>query len=179
MSPLTDLSTLDQFAAEPFPPEWPTDVRTFYSPVDDVHGVLMAVISSASESIDVAMYGFDDASLVAALVAAMKDPAITVRLTLDRSQASGAHEKELLAAAGLTTTDISVGTSEKGGIMHLKAGVIDGTVLFDGSTNWSDSGEDQQDNQLRVAVSPVECARLSSRIDTIHAYQLAHPKGTP
>ena len=174
--PLTDISVLDQFAAVPFSPGYPTDRRTFFSPVDDVHTALVYIIGAAVTSLDIAMYGFDDQDLVNILVPKMQDPNIAVRLTLDSSQANGVHEKQLLATTGLVNTDISVGTSEKDAIMHLKAGVIDGTVYFSGSTNWSASGEEKQDNQLTVAISPIECIQLSARIDAIHAYQLANPK---
>ena len=61
--PLDDLSVLDQFAAVPFPPDQPVDRRTFYAPIDDVHGALVYVIESAQRSIVVAMYGFDDDEL--------------------------------------------------------------------------------------------------------------------
>jgi phosphatidylserine/phosphatidylglycerophosphate/cardiolipin synthase-like enzyme len=174
--PLSDISVLDTYAAAPFAPGYPTDRRTFFSPVDQIHQCLVDIIGMAQTSLDLAMYGFDDDDLCTALIAAMANPAISVRLTLDSSQSSGVHEKALLAQNGLNSNDISIGTSEKGAIMHLKSGVIDGTVLFTGSTNWSASGEGQQDNQLTVAISPVECVQLSARIDAIHAYQVANPK---
>ena len=173
--PLSDITVLDQYRQRPLIPGLPSDRRTLFSPVDDVHAALVFVISSAQVSLDIAMYGFDDEELCKALITAMQNPAIRVRLTLDSSQATGAHEKALLATPGLVNSDISVGTSEKGAIMHLKAGVVDGTVLFTGSTNWSGSGEAAQDNQLTVALSTAECVELSQRIDGIHAYQLAHP----
>ena len=58
--------------------------------------------------------------------------------------------------------------------MHLKSGVIDGTVVFTGSTNWSDSGEEKQDNSLTVVISPAEASQFSARFSAIHAYQKGH-----
>ena len=174
--PLSDLSVLDQFAATPFAPGYPVTRRTFFSPVDQVHACLVYIISSATTSLDIAMYGFDDQDLLNALIQKMADPSISVRLTLDRSQSTGAYEKALLSQSGINNNDVSIGTSEKGAIMHLKAGAIDGTILFTGSTNWSNSGEADQDHQLTVAISPAECAQLTNRINAIHAYQLAHQK---
>lgn len=174
--PLADISVLDQFAAAPVAPGYPLDRRTLFSPVDQVHGALVYLIGAATTSLDVAMYALDDPGLVGALIAQMQNPNVAVRLTLDSSQADGMHEKLLLTTPGIVSTDISVGTSERGDLMHLKAGVIDGTVLFTGSTNFSTSAEESQDNQLTVAISPAECAQLSARISVIHTFQQAHQR---
>jgi phosphatidylserine/phosphatidylglycerophosphate/cardiolipin synthase-like enzyme len=173
------LSDLDQYALDPTvfkAPGYPADRVTLYSPVDNVHEALVAIISSATKSLDIAMYGFDDQDLVSTIIQKMADPAILVRLTLDSSQATGVHEKQLLADQGFVNADVSVGTSEKGAIMHLKAGVVDGLIKFDGSTNWSGSGEEMQDNQLTVSFNAAESAQLSARIDVIHTYQLTEAK---
>ena len=60
---LSSLTALDQFKAAPFPPGYPDTTRTFYSPVDQVHEALKALLTSANKSIVVAMYGYDDPEL--------------------------------------------------------------------------------------------------------------------
>jgi len=60
--------------------------------------------------------------------------------------------------------------------MHLKLMMIDGTVLATGSTNWSDSAEHLQDNELTVSISPARAAEARMRIDAIHAHMLAKKK---
>jgi len=171
---LADISVLDQFADLPVPPGYPTDRRTLFSPVDRVHDALLFILGSAQTSIDLAMYAFTDPALVTTLTQAATH-GVSVRLTLDSSQFKDDDERvklaSLLSAAGV---DVSIGTSEKGAIMHLKSGVVDGTVYFTGSTNWSDSGEELQDNSLSVAISPAEAAQFTARFSAIHAYQ----KGT-
>jgi phosphatidylserine/phosphatidylglycerophosphate/cardiolipin synthase-like enzyme len=170
--PLVDLTILDQFKATPFPPGYPTDVRTLYSPVDDLKGALLYLIHSARQEICVAMYGLDDAELAGALKVQLADPAVHVQLTLDSSQAGGPHERALLAAEGFPNSSIAIGRSEKGAIMHLKMMVIDGTVLVTGSTNWSAGGEHLQDNELTVAIHPARAAEARIRIGEIHAHML-------
>jgi len=170
---LFSLTNLDQYAATPFPPDWPTDRRSYYSPVDDVHGALVALIGSAAESLAIAMYGFDDQELADAIHEKLADPSVFVALTLDSSQAGGVHERAILSQESYPNSVIAVGRSEKGQIMHLKAGVVDGRYVFDGSTNWSHSGEALQDNQLTICDNRAQAHRLRTRIDAIHAHMLS------
>lgn len=175
--PLTDLSVLDQFAAAPFAPGYPPDRRTLFSPDDQVHAALGFILASAQSTLDIAMYAFTDPDLCEALAAAAA-AGVKVRATLDSSQFVDDGERTKLATfLGAAGVDVSIGTSEKGAIMHLKSGIVDGTVVFTGSTNWSLSGEEQQDNSLTVVISPAEAAQFAARFDVIHAYQLANPKG--
>ena len=60
---LSSLTQLDQYKAASFPPGYPDSTRTFYSPVDQVHEALKALLASANKSIVVAMYGYDDPEL--------------------------------------------------------------------------------------------------------------------
>lgn len=170
--PLTDLSVLDRFAAAPFPPGYAKDRRRFYSPIDDVHGVLATVISSARRSLFVAMYGYDDDDL-AAIVAQLLDEQVAVQLTLDSSQAAGVHERAILAQERYPASSVAIGRSERGAIMHLKQAVIDGVIVVSGSTNWSDSGETKQDNELLVIADPADAAIVTARLTAIHANMLA------
>jgi hypothetical protein len=75
-----------------------------------------------------------------------RDPQITMLITLDKSQASGQHEKALLAsdlASNPTAynTSFVIGESATRQISHTKGFVADGKVAAEGSTNWSGSGE--------------------------------------
>ena len=170
--PLADLSSLDDFITGGELPGSDPNYRALYSPTDDVHGALKFIISSAQRSLVVAMYGFDDQELADIIKAKLQDPNVYVQLTLDSSQASGVHEKTILSSEAYPSSSISVGTSEKGAIMHLKSGVIDGAVVFQGSTNWSAGGEGTQDNDLIVQIDAGQAATLTTRIAAIHTYQL-------
>src|ERR1039458_1544362 len=136
--PLDDLSVLNQFAAAPFPPGTKPDRRTFYSPVDDVHGCLVYVLKQAQSSLVLAMYGFDDDELAGVLKEKLQAENVYVQLTLDSSQAGGVHEKKLLTDEAFPLSSVAVGRSERGAIMHMKEIVIDSSVLVTGSTNRSE-----------------------------------------
>lgn len=168
---LVTLDILDKYKISPFPPGYPPNIRTFYSPVDDVHAVLVDLIASASNSLVIALYGYDDDALDAAIYSAVTSENIYVQMSLDKTQASGVHEHELLTKwlADGVGNSIAIGHSERGGaIMHLKMVIIDGLDVITGSTNWSTSGETLQDNALVVVRDSLVAAEARARIDIIH-----------
>jgi phosphatidylserine/phosphatidylglycerophosphate/cardiolipin synthase-like enzyme len=165
------LHDLDFFrAAGPTPSAYPANQRTLYAPLDNVHGALKVMLSSARQSLVVSMYGYDDPDLDAIIQAKLDDPRVFVQLNLDRSQAGGVHERAILGAwddADLASS-VAIGSSERGAISHLKMAVIDGRFVVTGSTNWSDGGESKQDNALVVIEDALVAAEARARLDRIH-----------
>lgn len=171
--PVNPLDTLTQFKAGGWPHDYPPHVRVLYAPVDDVHGALLHLVESATTSLIVALYGFDDQELADVIRTKLADPTCYVQLTLDSSQAAGVHEREILAAENYPASSIAIGRSESGAIMHLKRIVLDGLITIGGSTNWSASGEGKQDNELTVVADRAVAAEARARIDQIHAHMLS------
>ena len=169
------ITDLDGFMVVPPPTGSLEAVRSFYSPIDDVHSVLKAIIGSAQHSVVVSMFGFDDDELAAMLDGALKNPAMYVQITLDSSQAGGAHEKSLLTkyAHEMTGNSVAIGRSEKGAIVHRKMVIVDGLWWIGGSTNWSVSGESQQDNELTVIRDAMHCTKARTVLDIAHDHILA------
>jgi phosphatidylserine/phosphatidylglycerophosphate/cardiolipin synthase-like enzyme len=158
-----------QAAVGEFPTNTPANVVTLFAPDDDVHGALMTLISSARQSLVVAMYGFDDEPVARVIGGKMQDPHMFVQLSFDSSQAGGVHERVLLEKMKFPGNMVAYGRSERGAIMHMKMFIIDGRFVGGGSTNWSDGGEDKQDNHLTIIDDATHAARARAKIDLIHA----------
>jgi phosphatidylserine/phosphatidylglycerophosphate/cardiolipin synthase-like enzyme len=160
---------------------YPDDQRTFFSPRDDVHGLLVALLGSAQHSIVVNMFGYDDDELNKIIQAKLADEHVYVQMSLDRSQAGGVHEKQILARWNNDAfgNSIAIGTSSvHNAISHLKVVIIDGVYTVKGSTNWSLSGEQQQDNELTLSRNAVIAAETRAVLDLNHDFMLKQMVGT-
>ena len=195
--------TLDDLAPytveQAFGPTASPDFRVFYVGRDDVHGVLMHLFTRVSLSVTMNMFGYDDDDLNNVLMGLVKNPSVMVQVTLDKSQASGAHEKVILGSdvaqdAQGWANDFAVGESSTSQISHTKGGVLDGIVAFEGSTNWSSSGEGTginltaakqapgfkaQNNTLAVYVNSYEIAKFAARLHYEHAVAVSQPRSNP
>jgi len=123
---------------------------------------------------------------------------VMVQVTLDKTQASCPTEKTILSSdvgqdAPGFANDFAVGNSSTGQISHTKGGILDGIVAFEGSTNWSSSGEGTgislnaakqasgfkaQNNTLAVYVNPYEIAKFAARLDYEHGVAASQPQPT-
>ena len=105
---------LAQYKAEGrFLDGYPDDERTFFAPRDKIHELLVALLGSAQHSIVVNMFGYDDDELNSIIESKLNDAHVYVQMSLDRSQASGAHEKQILAKWNNDAfgNSIAIGTS--------------------------------------------------------------------
>jgi phosphatidylserine/phosphatidylglycerophosphate/cardiolipin synthase-like enzyme len=160
---------------------YPDDERTFFAPRDDVHGLLVALLGSAQHSIVVNMFGYDDDELNKIIQGKLADEKIYVQMSLDRSQSTGAHEKQILASWSNDAfgNSIAIGTSSvHNAISHLKIVIVDGVYTVKGSTNWSLSGEQQQDNELSLNRNAVIAAETRAILDLNHDFMLKQMVGT-
>ena len=98
---------------------------------------LLTLINNANTSLDMAIYGLNRQSIVAALIAA-HNRGVTVRVVGDDEAATASYQPyyQMLTDAGIpivTDTSLSI-------IQHNKFLVVDGQTVWTGSTNWTDTG---------------------------------------
>jgi hypothetical protein len=200
------LAVLGQFTPEGTLTHGHGDHYLFFVGRDDVHSILHYLISRETLAFRCNMFGFADPELNDDIMTLMRNPSVHVSLSLDRVQASGAHEKALLAEDAKLDSEtfaesVVVMTSATHDIDHTKGGVLSGQGIgFEGSVNWSASGEGTgvslkadvknpkgyhaQNNTLLVSTNPVFLSRFAARLDVEHQIGLAQAakrlaKGTP
>jgi phosphatidylserine/phosphatidylglycerophosphate/cardiolipin synthase-like enzyme len=141
----------------------------------------VALLGSAQHSIVVNMFGYDDDELNKIIQSKLADANVFVQMSLDRSQATGAHEKQILASWNNNAfgNSIAIGTSSvHNAISHLKIVIIDGVYTVKGSTNWSLSGEQEQDNELSLSRNAVIAAETRAVLDLNHDFMLKQMGGS-
>jgi hypothetical protein len=172
-----------------FPPDASDDHRLFYVGRDDVHGILMYLFGMVTQSIYLNMFGYDDDALNRLIMDSVENANVLTVITLDKSQAGGVHEKAILASDAAQDpaayqAHFAIGQSETHQISHTKGGVLDGVVGFEGSTNWSASGEGTipvtgtrkaQNNTLLVFTDPR--SMLSFKDELVHEHQVVVAQG--
>lgn len=139
----------------------------YYSPESNLEKIDIAMLDQAKQSIDIAMYAFTDKPIAYALARAA-DRGVRIRLYRDATQIrdKGDADGFLSRIQGI---QIRIKSNNSYNIMHLKAYVIDGYLLREGSANWSPAGEGawhkyygrvhhdgvhQQDNDLFLTTDP-------------------------
>jgi phosphatidylserine/phosphatidylglycerophosphate/cardiolipin synthase-like enzyme len=171
-----DLTQRYRAGGRPWPTGYPDDQRSFFSPVDGdgIHRLLVDLVTGAEHSLVLNMYGYADVAVDTEIQAKATDARVYVQMSLDSSQAAGAHEREILArwnhdAVG---TSIAIGRSARNAISHLKVLIVDGLYVVTGSTNFSISGETLQDNQLLLIRNALVAAQYRSILDVTHDLML-------
>jgi hypothetical protein len=166
------------------------DHYLFFVGRDDVHSILLYLVQHETLEFDLNMFGYDDEELNQAILDLFKNPGVFVQISLDRSQASGVHEKGIIAADKAKdpkdfSSSFCILESATGQISHTKGGVLLGQgIWFEGSTNWSASGEGTgislkadvknpsgfkaQNNTLLVSTNPVGLNRFRTQLAAEH-----------
>jgi phosphatidylserine/phosphatidylglycerophosphate/cardiolipin synthase-like enzyme len=147
-----------------------------FSPPEDLERLDLYRLEHARLSMDIAMYSFTDKPLADELIKLALE-GVEIRIYRDREQ----YDNEQRNAAqhhDQSTTDmfrsehniqVRVKASGRHDLMHLKAYLIDGVLLRDGSANWSPAGEKVQDNNARFTNNPVEIRFFSDAFEQMWA----------
>lgn len=189
------LAVLGQFTPEGKLTPGYGDHYLFFVGRDDCHGILHYLIPQEKQYFRLNMFGYDDEELNQDILGLFNDQNVHVQVSLDKSQASGVHEKKIIAAnqqndAEEFSTSFCILQSQTHQISHTKGGVMSSLgMFFEGSMNWSASGEGTgiqlkpginsipgfkaQNNTLLVSVNPVALRRFADQLDVEHKIGLA------
>jgi len=116
-----------------------------FSPGGNCANVLIKWINQASKSVHVLIYSFTLDNVRDALIQA-KNRGVDVKIVFDEEQARGqGSEYSNLKAAGV---DVRVDTGS--GLMHDKVAIIDSHIIITGSFNWSQAGNQENNENLIV-----------------------------
>jgi len=178
-----------------FSPSDSPDYRVLYVGRDDVHGALAYVLSRCTRTLVFNQFGYDDDALDAQIVRLIEDDDVSVVGTLDKSQAGGVHEKKILAAwTPQVRASFAVGQSATRQISHTKGGVLDSILAWEGSTNWSASGEGAgiglhgeanqtgykaQNNTCTFHIHPLQVARFAQELHEEHLVAVCQEHKAP
>jgi phosphatidylserine/phosphatidylglycerophosphate/cardiolipin synthase-like enzyme len=143
-----------------------------FSPTEDIERIDFARIDQAKSSVDIAMYAFTDRYLAEELKK-LAERGVKIRIYRDQEQyeqeqrQATKHEND--STTSMLTGEPNVQIRVKGHreLMHLKAYLVDGTVLRDGSANWSPSGEKRQDNNAHFTADPALAASFHRDFETM------------
>lgn len=166
------------------------DHYLFFVGRDDVHSILLHLIQLETLGLKMNMFGYDDQELNDAILTLFKSPSVQVQISLDKSQSGGVHEQQIIKADRQKdpqdfSSSFTILESATGQISHTKGGILVSQGLwFEGSTNWSASGEGTgvslhanvqnpagfkaQNNTLLVSSNPVGLSRFSHQLDVEH-----------
>ena len=143
----------------------PVEIR--YAPASDLERIDLALLGSATRSIDMAAYLVTDALLIEALADAARR-GVRVRLYLDGAEEAsgpgfGGRARGLRGARGIEVRLKPPGSE----IMHLKSYCVDGQVLRSGSANFTVWGLKREDDDLVVIREASAIAAFERTFDTI------------
>lgn len=146
-------------------------VEVFYSPAQDLETIDLAELSKATKSVDISTYAMDDKPIAEELVK-LAQSGVHIRIYRDKTQyggeeARGKKGREDLNRLFAGQKNIQIRVKGVDALAHLKAYVVDGWVLREGSANWSASGEKVQDNSLLLIRDPVSVALFEQNFEAI------------
>ena len=157
-------------------PGWAGE-RLFLSPQENLESVDLSVLDQAQTSIDIAMYAFTDKKIARELVR-LAQRGVKIRLYRDAIQVRDRGDV-LDRLENVPNISIRIKSNRSWNIMHLKAYLVDGRLLREGSANWSPAGEgancfrgdcghrEQQDNTLLVTDDPAAVESFRTTFDRI------------
>jgi phosphatidylserine/phosphatidylglycerophosphate/cardiolipin synthase-like enzyme len=133
-------------------------VEVFFSPQHHpLTKAVLPLIVEAREQIDIGVFFLTHKEIAQALIDA-KNRGVRIRVIMDATGAKNEYTKhEVLRLAG-----IPVKVEDLGGKMHAKSAVIDHRIVVGGSMNWTNAGNDDNDENTIIVYSSKHAAQYDA-----------------
>ncbi len=116
----------------------------FSDVVNDPKTVLLQAINEANNTLDIAIYNFEDREIAQAVLNA-RIRGVSVRIMTDASKAKKNDQTVILDEFTRNNIVVKINTSRK---MHLKMAIIDERLIVTGSYNFTEASADENLEQL-------------------------------
>lgn len=123
---------------------------------------LVAVINSATKTLDVASYSLTKDNIVDAIISAKKR-GVQVRIISDKQQSAGKTQK--VAINRFIEAGIPVQVNTHSGLMHLKVSIIDNQIATTGSFNYTNNASTNNDEVLVITKSPQSASQFETQFN--------------
>jgi phosphatidylserine/phosphatidylglycerophosphate/cardiolipin synthase-like enzyme len=133
-----------------------------------VAGRLEELIRAAKNSIDAALYRFNQPRLAEVLAEAVRRE-IRVRVVLDRSKYEESRSTRDLFSNGEIPFRLAYGREGPGSKMHHKFAILDGRTALTGSYNWTIESEEQNLENLLIIGNLDQVALYQKEFETLWA----------
>ncbi|MDR3723281.1 MAG: phospholipase D-like domain-containing protein [Terracidiphilus sp.] len=142
-----------------------------YSPAENLETIDLTELDQARSTLDVSAYAMDDRPIAEELVK-LAGRGVKIRIYRDQQQymgekARGAKGLQDLNALFSGQPNIQVRVKGVTALAHLKAYLVDGKMLREGSANWSPQGEKVQDNSLILIRDPAAVAAFEKQFEAM------------
>jgi phosphatidylserine/phosphatidylglycerophosphate/cardiolipin synthase-like enzyme len=149
----------------------PLPLGTYYSPDTNLEALDVAAVTSAAKTISLAAFSLSDQALIDALADRARH-GVVVMIYLDRGELQAQCRGDATCARSplhelinLNSVEIRVKRSKV--LMHLKSYAVDGALERDGSANFSEQGEERQDNSAVFTGDPGTVSGFSRKFQAM------------
>jgi len=127
-------------------------IKAMFSPKGGISAEIMRTIGAAKSSVDIAAFSFTSTYIANVIKRICKKPGMQVQIVFDKDFADKKTSKldERLCLYGAKTRKVDL----KHGSMHHKFIIVDNTILFTGSYNFTNDAENRNCENVIITDLP-------------------------
>jgi hypothetical protein len=141
--------------------------EAYFAPFDDCEARAMAVLDTATRTVDVAQYNIRSERFVTKLEE-LRARGVAIRITVDAKNAEKDYNTvdDLIESKGFDLVR-SLNDRAAFAIMHHKFTIIDDTTVMTGSYNWNETAQEVNDENMLVFRDPALAAAYKAEFEEL------------